>query len=192
MDTHNTHTDPIDTSAAQEITPHEHARIDDLESRMLESGQAIDLPLAHTFTPGVYRRTILMPAGTLATSLIHNTEHQYVIVAGSVSVYIPGVGVEHIRAPYFGITKPGTRRVLYVHEDCVWATYHPTTPEEDAIDDPADRVAAIGERIIERRELPGGMTMRDLYLAQLEEAKSAGLLSTPGPQDSNGPKETAK
>lgn len=171
--------DAIETVAAKKISAKVHERIDDLEARMLDSGQAVDLPVAHTFTPGVYRRTILMPAGTLATSLIHNTEHHYVIVAGSVSVYIPGVGVEHIRAPYFGITKPGTRRVLYVHEDCVWATYHPTTPDEEAIVDVEARVAAIGQRIIERRELLGGKTMRELYLAQLaelEEAKAAGLL----------------
>jgi hypothetical protein len=162
--------------------PDIHGRIDDLEARALSSGRLINLPVAHTFTPGVYRRTIVMPAGTLATSLIHNTEHHYVIVAGSVSVYIPGVGVEYIRAPYFGITRPGTRRVLYIQEDCVWATYHPTTPEEEAIADVEERVAAIGSRIIERRELQDGKTTRELYLAQLtelEEAKSAGLLEAP-------------
>ena len=29
-----------------------------------------------------------------------------------------------ITAPYTGITKAGTRRVLYIIEDCIWTTYH--------------------------------------------------------------------
>jgi hypothetical protein len=50
-----------------------------------------------------------------------------------VNVWIEGVGVQRIEAPYFGITKPATRRVLYIVEDCNWITFHPTdkkTPEE--------------------------------------------------------------
>lgn len=156
--------------------PDQHARLDQLELAMLGTGAAVELPVSHTFTPGCYRRTILMPAGKLITSRIHNTEHQFVVVAGSCSVYIPGVGVELIQAPYFGITKPGTRRVLYIHQDTVWATYHPTLLSEDEIQDIESRVAAIEGRIIERRELQEGRSAFELYSGLLEEAKAAGLL----------------
>lgn len=172
---HDTH----DALPHGEITASQHERLDEFESRLLASGASVELPVAHVFTPGVYRRTILMPAGTLLTSRIHNTEHQYVVVAGSVSVYIPGVGVEHIQAPYFGITKPGTRRVLYIHEDCVWATYHPTTETEDGEHDETARLRMIEDRIIERRELADGKTAFELYSGLLEEAKHAGLLEAP-------------
>lgn len=154
---------------------HEHDRIDSLERAMLDGrlGDPIEMQVGHTFTPGLYRRTILMRAGTLATSCIHNTEHQFVVVVGSASVYVPGVGVEQIHAPYFGITKPGTRRVLYMPEDCVWATFHPTTAEEDAESDEAKRLAMIERRILHRRELADGKTTRQLYLELLEEGRLA-------------------
>lgn len=159
------------------ISAHEHSRIDSLESRLLEIGAPVDLPVSHAFAPGVYCRKIFMPAGTLLTSRIHNTEHHYVVIAGAVSVYIPGVGVERVEAPYFGITKPGTRRVLYIHEDCTWATYHPITPEEEVEPDTDKRLALIEERIIERRELTGGKTAFELYSALLDEAKGAGVMA---------------
>jgi hypothetical protein len=40
-----------------------------------------------------------------------------------------------VEAPYFGITEPGTRRVLVMLEDTVWTTFHATEltdPEEIA------------------------------------------------------------
>ena len=83
-----------------------------------------------------------MPKGTLIISKIHKTEHPFVIVKGKVSVWVEGIGTVTYTAPYVGITKPGTRRVLYIHEDCSWLTFHATdktTPEEveaDVIYDP--------------------------------------------------------
>jgi hypothetical protein len=44
---------------------------------------------------------------------------------GYISILTPN-GIEHLRAPYQGITQPGTKRVVYVHEDCVFTTVHPT------------------------------------------------------------------
>jgi len=93
----------------------------------------VSMPLIHKFTPGLYTREIFMPKGTLVISMIHNTEHPFVITKGKVSVWIEGTGVVTYTAPYSGITKPGTRRILYIHEDCSWMTFHPTdktNPEE--------------------------------------------------------------
>ena len=98
-----------------------------------------DCPVTHRFTPGLYIREIFMPAGTALTSKIHCTEHPYVISRGVVSVFTEADGAKLLSAPYFGITKPGTRRLLYIHEDTIWTTFHPT----DLTD-----VAAIEEAII--------------------------------------------
>lgn len=80
----------------------------------------------HRFTPGLYTREIFMSAGTLCVTLLHKTEHPFVIIQGIVSVFIPGQGVERYFAPHIGITKPGTRRLLYCHTDVRWMTFHPT------------------------------------------------------------------
>lgn len=109
--------------------------IDSIQVAMMAM-PAADCPVVHQFTPGLYTRQIFMPAGAIVTSKIHKTEHPYVITSGRVSVWIDGAGWQELCAPHFGITKPGTRRVLVIHEDTVWTTFHPTKlTDVDAIED---------------------------------------------------------
>lgn len=99
--------------------------IDGLEASMMEfPDELIEGPLVHRFTEGMYIREIFMPAGSLWTSKIHKTEHPYVVSYGKVAVSIDADEWYEITAPYTGITKPGTRRVLYILEDCIWTTFH--------------------------------------------------------------------
>lgn len=100
-------------------------RIDELESVMLSEGNIIEFPLVHRFTNGMYIRQIFMPKDSLITSKIHITDHPYTVSLGATAVSIDGKDWEHIVAPYTGITKAGTRRILYILEDCIWTTYHP-------------------------------------------------------------------
>jgi quercetin dioxygenase-like cupin family protein len=121
-------------------------RLDKLEATMYENFPQVICPVTHRFTEGLYVREIFMPAGTLIVSKIHKTQHQYFVLKGKVSVWIDE-GEEHIiEAPYIGITEPGTRRVLYIHEDCIWATSHPNEKNENAEE--------IEDRIIEKHDNP--------------------------------------
>jgi CDP-diglyceride synthetase len=43
---------------------------------------------------------------------------------GKVAVSVDAQEWDEITAPYTGITVPGTRRVLYIIEDCIWTTFH--------------------------------------------------------------------
>jgi hypothetical protein len=87
----------------------------------------VDLPLKHTFTPGLYLRQIFMPAGAVVVSRRHLTEHPFIVLTGSTDVFDEQGGyLARIVAPYVGVTPPGTRRVLYIIEDCVWLTAHAT------------------------------------------------------------------
>lgn len=86
----------------------------------------MELPLTHRFTPGLYIREIFMPKGALVVSRIHKTEHPFVVSQGHAAVWVPGEGVVQIKAPFCGITKPGTQRILFIHEDCIWTTFHIT------------------------------------------------------------------
>jgi hypothetical protein len=121
-------------------------KIDELESLMIENFPLVHCPLNHRFTDGLYVREIFMPAGSLITSKIHKTQHQYFILQGSVSVWIDEGQEQYLEAPYIGVTEPGTRRVLYVWEDCIWATSHPN-PENETLEQ-------IEERIIEKHDNP--------------------------------------
>lgn len=99
--------------------------VDQLEASMMQfPDELIEGPLVHRFTEGMYIREIFMPAGSVWTSKIHKTEHPYVVSYGKVAVSIDAKEWHHITAPYTGITKPGTRRVLYILEDCIWTTFH--------------------------------------------------------------------
>lgn len=82
-------------------------------------------PLRHIFLPGLYLREITMPKGLLLTSKIHRTKHPYFVMKGECSVLL-GNKVQRIKAPYQGVTMPGTKRLLYIHEETVWTTIHAT------------------------------------------------------------------
>ena len=91
----------------------------------VDTGTSIGLSVSHTVTPGLYVRELTMPAGLLIVSRIHLREHPFYILSGEVSVY-DGDSVSTFFGPYKGITLPGTKRVLYTHEDTVWVTFHVT------------------------------------------------------------------
>lgn len=100
--------------------------IDNVEKKLLGAGvELLDLPTCHRFTPGLYLREVELKKGSVWTTRQHKTEHPFVMLTGRVSVYSNGT-VQQIVAPYLGITKPGTRRIIVVHEDAVWVTFHPT------------------------------------------------------------------
>lgn len=120
-------------------------RVDELELFMVENYETINCPLVHRFTPGMYIREIFMPAGSLITSKIHKTEHPFTISKGRVAVSIDGKDWEEFEAPYTGITKPGTRRILYIIEDCVWSTYHLNPSDSQDLEE-------IECRLIDKRE----------------------------------------
>ncbi len=87
-----------------------------------------DFKLEEALTPGIYTRELTMPEGSLVFSRIHMETHPFMIVSGKVSVY-DGEGVQVLEAPYKGVTRAGTKRVLYVHENTTWITFHPTDLE---------------------------------------------------------------
>jgi mannose-6-phosphate isomerase-like protein (cupin superfamily) len=105
-----------------------------IESVGLEHMQPVDCPLEHSFTGDQYCRRITMPTGALITSRIHNTRHHFMILKGMVSVWDEEGGEVILRAGHVGITEPGTRRMLFIHEECVWVTVHNCAPGETVED----------------------------------------------------------
>jgi len=122
----------------------------------------VNCPVKHHFATGFYLREIFMPRGTVVISKKHVTEHQFVISKGRVSVWDPFVGTQHLAAPFVGLTKPGTQRILYIHEDCVWTTAH-------ANPDGGQDVDAIEARIIEPQTFEQPVTIEPEILKELQE-----------------------
>ena len=125
---------------AQEIRKKQEYRnkITSLQNQMVEIGgvEGEELnkmnPIKHTFAGGCYIREIFNPAGLLLVTKIHKKEHPFFLMKGKMSILTED-GIKTVEAPHHGITPPGTKRVIFTHEDCVFITVHATnktTPEE--------------------------------------------------------------
>jgi hypothetical protein len=156
-------------------------RLDELEVAMLENCEPVHCLTTHRFTDGMYIREIFMPAGSLITSKVHKTEHPYIVSYGKVAVSIDGDEWDEITAPYTGITKPGTRRILYILEDCIWTTFHRVddmkSEYNDLNDDEKENIVKeIEEKILEPHvNYLTGTDIKTEYLKALEETKKIEL-----------------
>ncbi len=120
-------------------------RIDELEQAMVDgvlSGelQHIECELQHEFKNGYYERTITMPKGMLICSKIHLTRHEFVIFEGSAAVKVNDGTWKLLSAPYYGVTEPNTRRILFITETCKWRTYHKLKEGEATPEQVEDRI----------------------------------------------------
>lgn len=84
-----------------------------------------DCPLIHAFAPGAYGRQIFIPKETLVVGKIHKHAHLNFLMKGKVSVATEE-GPVLLEGPLMLVSKAGTKRVVYTHEDTVWATVHLT------------------------------------------------------------------
>ena len=69
-----------------------------------------EIPLTHIFTEGLYIRQAYAPAGSMFTTVHHNTEHPFILISGTTEV-ISNEEASSITGPFMGITKKGTRRL---------------------------------------------------------------------------------
>lgn len=101
-------------------------RMNEIEATLAKLPQ-VECPVIHRLTPGLYSREVRMFENMMVTSKIHKTEHQFVILSGDVSVWTEHEGVTRLKTGDVGITQAGTRRLLYMHKETRWVTFHPTT-----------------------------------------------------------------
>ncbi len=96
-----------------------------LEDTMREMPQ-LDIKPVHYFAKGLYAREITIPAGTVLSGKIHKEEQINILSKGLITVVTEDGGEQLLRAPCTIISKPGTKRIAYVHEETVWTTLHAT------------------------------------------------------------------
>lgn len=98
----------------------------DMEKKLFAMPQ-VEMPLRHNFADGVYVRELFMPKDTIVIGKRHRFETCNILLKGELSLYMgKGVQSKRIRAPYIFNSKPGTKKMAYVHEDSIFLNIHPT------------------------------------------------------------------
>ena len=113
----------------RETLPAAVEKIEAFQAMLMEHPNRIEFEHTHAFVPGVYARTMYLPADTVLTSKIHLVENFFFLSVGHLTVFDSFGGRHDVHAPYLGITKPGTKRALYSHVDSVVTTFHPNTDD---------------------------------------------------------------
>ena len=133
-------------------------RIRQLERAMKASPNQVELPLRHSFAPGVYAREVFIPKGTLLTGKVHRTDHLVVVSAGDITV-LTNAGERRIVAPATFVEPALLKKVGFANEDTIWICFHPTeetdlekleatfiVPDDEAFGElaPAEAVPCLG------------------------------------------------
>ncbi|WP_321842686.1 hypothetical protein [Burkholderia cepacia] len=119
-------TDTVEVDLLDPALPRDmRARVEVLESQIEKLPQA-ECPVRHIFAPGIYAREMTIPAGVVLTGAVHRTEHLNIVSKGRITVSTDD-GMKEVCAPFTFVSKPGTKRVGYAHEETVWTTIHATT-----------------------------------------------------------------
>ena len=105
------------------------------------STKGADLPIKHSFAPGIYAREMTIPEGTLLLGKVHKHRHHNFLMQGSIIVLTESNGVELLQAPLMIVSEPGTQRIGYAITDTVWTTVHENR-------DNSEDLAVIEERTV--------------------------------------------
>lgn len=99
-------------------------KIESMESFM-RTQVPVEIPERDYFAHKTYAREITIPKDTILTGKIHNYSQINILSKGDISVLTED-GVKRMQAPFTIVSPPGTKRIAYAHEECVWTTLHGT------------------------------------------------------------------
>jgi len=100
------------------------------------------VPIKHFFMDGVYVREMTMYQGTVVVGAIHKDLHMCFLLKGHLTIASKDGAKDYI-APCYIIAEPGTRRVLYSHEDSVWYNTHKNPKGLKKIEDIEDYLTSV-------------------------------------------------
>ena len=107
----------------------------------------------HVFTPGVYIRTIHIPAGMVIVGMIHGFEHWNIVQSGIVTVFSQD-GLQTITGPHPMVSSAGIKRCVFAHTDTVWTTVHHNPKELRDVDELIDSIT-----ITDYKQLPNEVAL---------------------------------
>ncbi len=77
----------------------------------------------HLFAPGMYLRTLLIPAGMTVVGKTHKHAHFLMVLKGRARV-VSEFGNDELGAGHVSVSQPGVKRAVYAIEDTLFATVH--------------------------------------------------------------------
>ena len=85
----------------------------------------------HTFADGIYVREMTIEKDEIIIGAIHKHLHVWFLLSGSISV-VTEDGTEEYTAPNYVISTPGTKRIIYAHEESIFVNVHknPTNTQD--------------------------------------------------------------
>jgi quercetin dioxygenase-like cupin family protein len=82
-----------------------------------------DVPIKHSFADQIYVRQMNMKADQVIVGAIHNHQHVWFLLTGHVSINNNGEVIDYV-APCYTVSEPGSKRVIYAHEDSIFVNVH--------------------------------------------------------------------
>lgn len=97
-------------------------QIEALQRELVKLPQA-EAETRHYFADGMYLRTVARKAGVCIVGKVHKKEHFFAVIAGEMTIWTE-VGMQRVKAPFFWVSLPGTKRVTLAHTDAIAMTVH--------------------------------------------------------------------
>jgi len=88
-------------------------------------------PLKHTFADGIYVRQMSMNTGSVVVGAIHKHLHVWFLLTGQITVITEDTTEDYV-SPCYVVATPGTKRVIYAQEACIFVNIHknPTNSQD--------------------------------------------------------------
>ena len=121
---------PVAPSNAIDLLPKEPTRaaVMKLQDYLATLPQVVTEPV-HYFAPGMYGRSLAIPADTVMVGKIHLHQHFTLLIQGEATINTDK-GMERISAPHVWVSQVNAKRALYTHSDCVFFTCHLNPTDE--------------------------------------------------------------
>ena len=107
-------------------------KILDFQSMLISEADGVNIvthqdskifPLKHSFADGIYVRQMSMNPGSVVVGAIHKHLHVWFLLTGEIRVGTEDSTEDYI-APCYVVATPGTKRVIYAQEACIFVNIH--------------------------------------------------------------------
>ena len=109
------------------VAPFPMLNLEDLEAHMKQMPGQVEIPVEHHFSPGLYLRSVTIPAGTLVMGKRHRGPACNILMQGKLAIYTSEFEPPTImEAPRIFTTSPHSKKFVYCIEEAVFVNVFPT------------------------------------------------------------------